>query len=252
MSHVQSGRALTSSVIVVTALGMRPQGATATAEAVCAMCGLQINVGDLQAPHPYGQAFTDDLSLAARHSDCVCGYCATLTTIDGLRGAGFGVFSSQGVAPFRKWQEIADALLNPPAPPFVITYSTANSQHMGWRAPVNESRDLFLVRLGTRDVSIRRAVLRDAVQACALLGSLPGVRPKTDNSARKTLPNPFVSMSSDLKDPSHGRFHPGLYLEEARKDWTARHEEALALLRSISLGESWALRFVLTPNAGKP
>lgn len=250
MSQPSMGRALTSSVVVVKALGMKPDGAAARVAAVCAMCGLQINVGDLQAPLPYGQAFTDDLSLADRRSDCVCGYCATLSTVDGLRGAGFGVFSASGVMPFRKWGEIAHALLNPPSPPFVITYATANSQHMGWRAPVNESQEMFGVRVGMRDLSIRRQVLLAAGKACELLGNLPGVRPKVANSARKTLPNPFVSMSSDLKEPTHGRFHPGLFLDEARKEWSDEHQAALELLRGLTLGESWALRFVLTPGAG--
>lgn len=250
MSQHSIGQPLTSSVIVICALGLLPEGASAKVASVCAMCGLQINEGDLQAPLPYGQAFTDDLSLAARGSNCVCGYCATLSTLEGLRGAGFGVFSGGGVKPFRKWQDIAHALLNPPEPPFVITYSTANSQHMGWRAPVNLSRDMFMVRMGLRDLLIRRHVLHAAVEASALLGNLPGVRPKTTIATRKTLLNPFLNMSPDLKEPSHGRLHPGLFLGDALKEWTAKHEEALQLLRSLSLGESWALRFVLTPGAG--
>ncbi|MFN9471029.1 type IV CRISPR-associated protein Csf1 [Acidovorax sp.] len=251
MTQTQTkGLSLTSSVVVVNALGMKPEGAAATSEGICAMCALHIGVGDLQAPTPFGQNFTDDLSLAARGSPCVCGYCATLSTVDGLRASGFGVFSKSGVLPFRKWQDIANALLNPPEPPFVMTYATANSQHMGWRAPVSESRNSFMVRVGLRDLLVRREMLERAVDACELLGNLPGVRPKAVNPARRTLPNPFVSMSSDLKEPSHGRLHPGLFSDEARNEWTDTHEGALALLRRLSLGESWALRFVLTPGAG--
>lgn len=244
------GQALTSSVVVVNALGMKPDGATASSPATCAMCGLHIAPGELYAPTPFGQNFTDDLSLAARGSPCVCGYCATLSTVDGLRASGYGVFSKSGVLPFRKWQDIASALLSPPEPPFVMTYATANSQHMGWRAPVNESRDMFMVRVGLRDLLVRRDMLERAVAACDLLGNLPGVRPKTVNSARRTLPNPFVSMSPDLKDPSHGRLHPGLFTEQARAQWSGNHDAALTLLRKLSLGETWALRFVLTPGAG--
>ena len=250
MAQQFKGNDLTSSVVVIEALGMKPEGAPATEEAVCAMCGLHINPGDLQAPTPFGQNFTDDLSLAARGSPCVCGYCARLSSVDALRGSGFGVFSRTGVQPFRKWQEVASALMEPPAPPFVMTYATANSQHMGWRAPVNHSRDMFMVRVGLRDLRIRREILSKAVKACEMLGSLPGVKSKTASTARKTLDNPFVAMSPDLKEPSHGRLHPGLNSEAAKAAWTPAHSEALELVRNLTLGESWALRFILTPGAG--
>ena len=160
------------------------------------------------------------------------------------------MFSKAGAAPFRKWKDVAQALMEPPEPPFVMTYATANNQHMGWRSPVNQSRDMFMVRVGLRDLRIRRQVLTQAVAACELLGNLPGVKSKNTSSARKTLPNPLLAMSPDLKEPTHGRLHPGLNSEEARAAWTPEHTLALELLRNLTLGESWALRFILTPGAG--
>ncbi|MCW5323651.1 hypothetical protein D5039_21650 [Verminephrobacter aporrectodeae subsp. tuberculatae] len=131
-----------------------------------------------------------------------------------------------------------------------MTYATANNQHMGWRAPVNESRDVFMVRVGLRDVLVRRHVLRRAVDACELLGNLPGVKPKVAKAARRTLPNPYTFISSDLKDAGHAKLNPGLFSDAARQAWTTAHTDALELLRALSLGETWALRFVLTPGAG--
>ena len=115
------------------------------------------------------------------------------------------------------------------------------AQHMGRQMPDG----------GLRDLLIRAEVLRKAVAACELLGNLPGVKPKS-TAVRKTLPNPFTLLSSDLKEPGHGRLHPGLLSEAAQKEWTPVHDEALRLVRNLTLGETWALRFVLTPGAGQP
>lgn len=244
------GLEITSSVVIAQAMGLEPDGVVSEASGICAMCGLQILPGTPRVPTRFTQSFTDDLSLVSRGSPCTCGYCARLTASDALRATGFGVFSGAGVAPFRKWKDVAQALMEPPEPPFVMTYATANNQHMAWRSPVNHSRDMFMVRVGLRDLRIRRPMLSQAVTACALLGTLPGVKSKTASAARKTLDNPFVSMSPDLKDPTHGRLHPGLHSDEAKAAWTPEHTQALALIHGLTLGESWALRFILTPGAG--
>lgn len=249
-AQVQRGISLTSSSIVRSALDLPALGTPAQQSCTCAMCGAHIPAGALQGPAKYGPAFTDERSLSCRSSKHICGDCLALITNAGLRASGFGVFSKQGVQAFRKWADIAEALRNPPLPPFVMCYATANNQHMAWRSVVNFSRDAFYVRVGLRDLLIRGAVLKEAMQACELLGALPGVAPKTAKN-RKTLPNPFLSLSSDLKEPSHGRLHPGLYAAPAREVWTEQHERAMQLILSLTLGETWALRFLLTPGAGQ-
>lgn len=246
----RAGLSITSSVVVVQALGLEPEGVATGTIGICAMCGLQVNPDTQRTPARFSPSFTDDLSLAARGSACICGYCARLTRADALRASGYGVFSKAGVGPFRKWKDVAEALLAPPEPPFVMTYATANNQHMGWRSPVNHSREMFMVRVGLRDLRIRRHVLTQAVKACELLGTLPGVKSKNTTVAHKTLDNPFVAMAPDLKDPSHGRLHPGLQSDEAKAAWTPEHTQAMDLVLGLTLGESWALRFVLTPGAG--
>lgn len=250
MNNSHNGLLLASSHIVVSGLGLKPTGTPAEQDCVCAMCGVHIPRGSPSAPATYSQSFTDDISLAARGSPFICGDCVTLGTADALRFSGFGVFTRDQALPFRKWADIASALMNPPEPPFVMCYATANSQHMGWRSVVNYSREAFHVRVGLRDLLVRAAKLREAVQACELLGSLPGVLPKSA-APRKTLPNPFLTLSPDLKEASHGKLHPGLYAEPARQVWTPEHDAALSLLKGLTLGETWALRFVLTPGAGQ-
>jgi CRISPR type IV-associated protein Csf1 len=243
-----NGLAITSSVIVAKALGFAPVGVPATHKTACSICGLQIQPNDLCSPFSVNQGFTDDLSLAARGTKHTCGYCPPLMSADGLVRSGYGVFSEEGVRPFRKWTEVADSLMNPPKPPFVMLYATAKNQHMAWRAPVNYSGDAFRVRVGLRDLLIRRQLVIDAVEACRVLGTAKGFAIES-STIKKTLPHPFFSLSPDLKEPTHGRL--SMRLANRSTTPTQPEIEALDLVKRLSLGETWALRFVLTPNAGK-
>lgn len=229
---------LTSSVIVAAALGRAPGGVPATHDGHCAYCGLSIQVGDLVTKFFAGAQFTDDLSLACRGSDMTCGHCAVLMSSEALRETAYGAFHSGGVSLFRKWKDIAAALTEPPAAPFVMTFATANNQHMAWRAPVNLSRDLFYVRVGLRDLKIRRPRLLAAVKTAERMG-LQVER----TSSPKTLAHPFVGLSPDLKDVSAGLLVP--------KVWTQCAPEDIQEMLSLTVGELWALRFLLSPGAGK-
>lgn len=304
-------QSLTSSVIVLKALGRDVDGAPAKEAGVCALCGLAISPGDLQSPLALGAGFMDDLSLAARGSQVICGYCGPLLTADGLRVSGYGAFSAAGAAPFRKWADVARQLEEPPSPPFVMAYATANNQHMAWRSPVNYSRDVFYVRVGLRDLKIRRQRLLAAVETCRVLGEAIGYyrgvnrainaaagaiadreflssllapiwRSRTieeavsridktlaeirENAAleealekmkekllagrdpaRKVLPNPFPGqLSPDLKDAGHGELDPIVW----KPDFNLVFEKEVMEIMSLTAGEVWGLRFILTPGAG--
>ena len=245
-----TGLQLTSSEVVANALGYTPEGVPAEAPGVCAMCGHEIRPGNLCSPLVLGAAFMDDASMAARGSQTVCGWCPTVMSADGLRSSGFGVFSAAGVMPFRKWADIAHAIVNPPDGPFVMLYATNQNQHMAWRAPVNLSRELFYVRVGLRDLKIRRPILLEAAAIAERIGlsidaAEAGRRNSKDKAAGKTLPNPFTWLSSDLKDARHGRLRTGaLQLPDA-------DQSLLQSIKSLTLGETWALRFLLTPGAGQ-
>ena len=240
-----------SSEIVATALGIAPDGTPAKVEGRCGYCGAKISPGDMCIPFSAGAAFMDDLSLAARGSAWTCGYCAVLLGVDGLRASGYGMFSlDDGALPFRKWGDIAQALENPAAPPFVAVYATANNQHMAWRAPVSLSRDIFYVRVGLRDLRIRRPFTLRAVEAAVKIGEFMGVAP-----TKSSLPRPYAMLSSDLKDHGHGQLRASatskgkgrVLLDEARE---ALPEE-FSYLDNLTLGETWAMRFLLSPNAGQ-
>lgn len=228
---------LTSSVVVAAALGLTPDGIASEQQDNCAYCGLDIEVGDFYttfSPNPF---FMDAQSLANKGGKKVCGHCSVLLTNDGLRSSGYGVFCQAGALPFRKWAAITAALTEPPAPPFVMTYATANNQHMAWRAPVNYSRDLFYVRVGLRDLKIRRPKLLAAVQTAQRMGEAIGREPTT-----KSLSHPFAGLSPDLKDVSAGSF--------MNKVWELCAPDDIQEMLSLTTGELWALRFLLSPGAG--
>ncbi|MDA8377684.1 MAG: type IV CRISPR-associated protein Csf1 [Planctomycetia bacterium] len=235
---------LTSSDIVCMAMGLKPEGALAPHEGTCSFCGKNIWPGDRYTKFSVGPSFMDVADLAAKGSGMTCGHCTPLMSSAMLRATANGIFSESGVQPFAKWVDVARGLLNPPEPPFVMLYATRKSQHMAWRARVNLSRDLFYVRVGLRDLKIRRPVLLSAVQACQTLGTFMGIKPTA-----KSLAHPFAVLSSDLKDPAHSllrRKGPEKTLDEAAE----AYPEAYQLIQSLTLGETWAMRFLLSPNAG--
>lgn len=239
---------ITSSVIVARALGKRPDGIPTEEHGNCAYCGLDIATGDACVPFSAGSAFMDDLSLASRGSLMTCGHCAVLMGAEALRETSHGVFSlEEGAKPFRKWADIGRALTAPPRGAFVAVYATANNQHMAWRAPVNFSRDMFYVRVGLRDLRIRRKAMLDAVDSAVRIADFMGRKPTA-----KSLANPFAVLSSDLKDSAdaHGKFifqgDKATFAEAAR----ALPSDFKALL-NLSLGETWGLRFLMSPNAGQ-
>lgn len=247
---------LTSSVVVARALDVAPLGEPSQKHGLCAFCGLEITPDDrvTDLKKNISKGFMDDLSLAARGSQMLCGYCTYLKSDTGLKaaGGGYGVFSPAGVQSFRKWAEVAEALTNPPEPPFVMIYATAQNQHMAWRAPVNLSRDLYYVRVGLKDLKIRRQHLVEAVEHCRILGEAlyppqstkPG---KKTVPVRKTLPHPFLELAPDLKDTLHGVLNPRIFDKEF--DGLSEH---LRAVMALTAGEVWGLRFVLTPGAGQP
>lgn len=241
---------LTSSMIVTKALGFKPDGIPAPHDGNCAFCGLEIKKGDPYVKFRVGPAFMDEHSFAVKGSGMTCGYCVHLCSSSVMIDCAYGAFNLDGVRPFRKWRDIANALYEPPEPPFVMTYATANNQHMAWRAPVNLSRDLFYVRVGLRDLKIRRPILLKAVEICQKLGEAIGRKattktPKGGKTYTVTLPHPFIHLSNDLKKINHGQLDRKLFKPEHRD-----LIQDINFIHGLTLGETWALLFLLTPGAG--
>lgn len=239
-SQIQIGQRITSSLIICNALGIKPDGIEAENACVCGFCGLALEPGQLVATMRYGAKFTDHSSLAAPSSKIMCGWCAVLMSPESIRETGYGAFGADGTKPFRKWADIAHILMDPPEPPFVLVRATANNQHMAWRAPVNLSKDLYFVRVGLRDLRIRRPMLPRIIEACRFIAISAEIR-----QGPKSHPHPFVMIDEDLKDGSHGGIHPkARKLRDDTKDPAVL--QAFDLLNKMTLGESWSLRFILS------
>jgi len=249
----QTKHNMKSSELMVRALELEPEGAKAVEPGVCAMCGTDIQKDDLSAPLRLGPGFMDDLYMAGRGSRLICGWCAVCLNSEVLRATGYGAFSLQGFQPFRKWNDIAAVLAEPPEPPFVLVQATANNQHMAWRAPVSWSREQFYVRVGLRDLKIRRKALLDSLASCVLLGEAANdlgsaaAKRKTEN---KILPNPFIGLSRDLKENAvtkHGRIKPTVYDAVAKDPSLQPHLDRIV---GMTMGETWGMLFLLVHGAG--
>lgn len=235
--------ALTPSFIVARALGLKPDGVPSKHAGHCAYCGACINPGELYAPFSARASFMDSSSLAARGSSIACGDCAVLIQRQGLRDSAYGMFHSNGVTPFRKWKDVRASLLEPPSGAFVAVYATANNQHMAWRAPVNYSRDRYYVRVGLRDLLIRRLMLVKAIQAVERMGLQVGrTHTRLKSGDLKSYPSPFINVDPELKSPATGCLVPKTKLACAQAD--------IDLIESLTTGEVWAMPFLISPGAG--
>lgn len=229
------------------ALGLRAEGLPAKNAGVCALCGVAIAVGDFCLPAKYGPGFVDAPTLAARHSPYFCGWCPAMMTVEYLRATKIAAFSLAGALPFSGWADVARVLMEPPEPPFILMRGTKNNQHMIWRTPVSYSRDYYYARVGLMDVSIRRPILAPALAAGRRLEEALMVhREATGQPIYNGPGHVFASLNPDLEGAAEG--HAKIRSDVANAPWAASGQSAydLALLRSLSLGETWALRFIIT------
>lgn len=230
---------ISPSHLTVMAAGLQPIGIwRAGTPCRCAMCGTAIQTGELADNFLPGDSFTDHPALAAKSSGVICGDCKAVWRKEFLQKYSKSVICEEGVFPFAKMENQAYWLLNPPNTPFIMMLSDQQQQHLVWRAPVNLSRDLYQIRFGGSVLTIRRPVLLEALAASKYLAG------RLNEGAKKpAFKSPFERLDWNMADLRHGRLrHEALALrdEEALK--------AIALLRSITPGEAWALCVLL---AGK-
>lgn len=244
MLEIQS---LSPSRIAIEALQIPIDGIHAKEDGACAYCGTVINAGDLCVKTDISKGFLDGRSMARGSSKVTCPHCAQTLKSTFLMSHGHGMFSAEGKQPFQKWKDVAHALNNPPKPPFIAVYATAKQQHIVWRAPINLSRDVFYVRVGLRNLRIRRVMLEAIKEACRVLGQVLIDHGKI-NAHEKTLPHPFISLSPDLKEVATGMIQPSLFHDDV---WHESLKPHLDVIQSMTLGEIWAMRFILTPLAGE-
>ena len=237
---------LTSSMLITKALGLEPVGVKAKEAGHCAYCGTEIAIGDLCNPFKPSPSFMDRAQLAAPNSLVSCGHCPQVITTDALFKTSAGVFTEKGMFPFGKWADIGRALENPPDEPFVMCYATAQSQHMGWRAPVNFSKDLYYVRVGLRNLRIRRHVLLEAKEVAMRIAQVYEFEP-----SKTMLSHPFAGFDTKLKEGKCGE----LKINEAVSLKDEKYHEKMEklhktkndrlFLQNLTIGEKWGVGFLL-------
>lgn len=135
---------------------------TQVEDAVCWLCGGQIKDGlGMPTKKRIGDTFTDHPYARAHESRSLCPGCVFCLSMRELRN--YSVLATlQGIShPGRaEWREI---LLSPPEPPFVACLAVSGQKHLTFKAPVNYSREAFVVLLEEQAVEVVPDKLREVL-----------------------------------------------------------------------------------------
>lgn len=237
--------------IAVKSIGIKlPDAPQSEHDTTCACCGRQIQTGDPYHPLDLSGAFMDDAWFVSR-SGVSCPWCnAMLSSLVSkkLGSANAIVYTDEGAFPIAKDNNRTWFLLNPPKTPFVVTASaTINFQHVVWKAPVSLSPDMIFIAWPTRIMTIRHKVLMRAVEACSRISlEVVALKESANNDPKskkkkapiKALSHPYICLDRNLGDLNHGAIRPDIRELAAQSKTLAAD---LALLETLSLGETWAL-----------
>ena len=229
---------ISPSKIAIEAAGRAHKGVfKAAVSGHCAMCGQAHEIGDPITPFAPEDSFTDYGSLKAKASKVLCGWCAATWNADFTQKALKTVMCRDGVFAAASNADIAYWIANPPAGNWIWVMGDQKRQHIVWRATVNTSRDMFQVRLGENNMTVRRDKVQVAVDAARRLAAAA-------STGRKgaALKSPFIRLSRDLDDPSHGVIRNDLH---QRANTEPDIKKDIEVLQSCTPGELWALTAVL-------
>lgn len=229
---------------------LKPAGDEAVpADTHCILCAAVLQAG-VMAGRPFGRkanetakkvlgdSFNNKLDLRAMTGTHVCGDCLALWNSDWLGRYSKSFACSEGVFFLQRNEDVAAFLLKVPKPPFVAIFSTKKQAHMIWRTPVSYSQDVFFLRIDDEILTIRRERLMAAWEALRKVEKVMAeVKPagKTRN-----LKPPAALFARELDSAKVGMLRPDV---EALLMETG-HQETIASLNSLSIGEWWALNFL--------
>lgn len=230
------------SKIAVQAAGRNHAGVLkATQSGNCAMCGQPHEAGDPVTPFAPEDSFTDYGALNCSPSKFICGWCAATWNADFTQKALKTVMCQEGVFAAASNADISYWISNPPEGPWIWVMGDQKRQHIVWKSTVNTSREVFQVRLGENNMTVRRQKVIDAIAASRRLAAAASV-------GRKGAPlkSPFARLSRDLDDPAHGSIRADLH-KKAKDDPQVRAD--IASIQTCTPGELWALTAMLYANA---
>jgi CRISPR type IV-associated protein Csf1 len=225
---------MTASELVCRQAGLNPQGAIGTTETFCLMCGRIIHSGEHRSTFRPSSSFMDSPELCARDkSTQVCGYCVHLTNKSLMLKTQLVCVTQEHVIPAAKLVHKKWLLLNPPEPPFVFLQTDAKLAHMIWRTPITVSQDMWYVRLGGRQLTVRLPLVKKALDHFKWIAEGFEASKPTQK-----LRHPFTSLDFELRDLNAWRIRRDVkpYL---------RVEDFNCIVK-LRPGEYWALAILST------
>lgn len=239
-----------SSELACIALGVTPDpnlGAPVEHEGCCGICGKPIREGENAEPLEFKKTFVDHYMCANPAGEYICVYCTEIMDRSIFQQKlSTGVFTRDGMYPAAKKIHRAHFLLNPPPPPFSFSIQNGKSQHVVWKAPVNLSREVFVVQLGDLSLTVRHAKLTAAValvhrlrdtycQWVEAIAEQKGNKPKTiDRNTLRAL------GYTDMKGQLVRTFTLGRWVTDMLEQEQIT-EEVLSPLYALNWAESWLL-----------
>lgn len=226
---------------------------TAPIDTQCMACGSPIPEGTPCNTWEIQTTFNDIPHLKNRNTGLVCQDCS-VTVIGQSKPKGIMnklilqkhvVYSREGTRVIGKRAAFAHCLLNPPNPPFVMTYGTAKQQHLVWKAPVSYSKEYFFIQYGNTTWPIRRQVI---INAKLIIEQLRDLMVENDMKVDKSKTPMFVNTSFDLSSENFGQFRDDV-LNLAFKN--EQVHLCIKTLKQLKFGELWAalLISVFEPDA---
>lgn len=121
------------------------------AQAGCAVCGATIRSGEMVAYLDLKGTFTNVASLARPGGRYCCAACAALMGEQKfMKSYASGLYSEEGYRSLSSWDYRAWILHHLPKTPFLFVIASAKSHHTIWRAPVNLSDRMVVMRVGEK------------------------------------------------------------------------------------------------------
>lgn len=154
----------------------------------CAVCGATFT-GGVPTEKMFGDSYTDWGRHKHPESAHICGACAWAMMLNvkcsrqGLLRYAYTASEADGIHICNRLQ-IRDALLDPPAPPFVAIVPVSQKKHLTSKASVSHDRERYYCMLEEECIEVKRAELERQV---LLVESLRGMGCTKDEIEKATI-----------------------------------------------------------------